>query len=462
MTPPPGFWGRATRLLSLAGVLALSFAQPPAKAQEARRVYRVAIDLEYEPYEFVDDQGNAQGFTPALLRAIGASAGVRFEFLPLTWPAAVEALGSGSVDLVSMIPTPERRARYQFSAPHSRITQGIFRNHESSDVVDLASLAGHRVGLQQDDVSALALAGRSDFEPRMFSSKLDGLVHLNVGSIDALICAQQAGVRLVSRHRLANISLVAGGLFPQDFAFATHQGNQPLIELLDMHLARLRASGRLQALSEEWLAGRLDPPGWMERNRLTLVALGGLLAGALLLVLIWNRSLQRRVRAATTDLREREARYGAMVNSISDAIISADSAGNIVGWNPGAERLYGWAESEILGRPLALLQPARDQDGLLADLPRAAASLTPSLRGETIELEGRRKDGSEFPLSLSLSEWQVGPAGFYTVIVHDNTGRKRAAREKAALESRLQQAQKMESVGGWRAASRTTSTTCSG
>ncbi len=143
---------------------------------------------------------------------------------------------------------------------------------------------------------------------------------------------------------------------------------------------------------------------------------------------------------AQTAVHEREARYGAMVRSFADAIISADRAGQIIGWNPGAERIFGYPESEILGQPLTLLLPARHHDRHTAGMARVAAGGPHHIIGTTVEVEGRRKDGSEFPLTLVLSEWQIGSQKFFTAIIHDITVTKAAEDRLRKLSAVIEQA----------------------
>ncbi|MCX6065398.1 MAG: PAS domain S-box protein, partial [Chloroflexi bacterium] len=125
-------------------------------------------------------------------------------------------------------------------------------------------------------------------------------------------------------------------------------------------------------------------------------------------------------------LRASELRYQAVINSANDAIISADSAGTIVSWNPGAERIFGHTETEARGQSLQLLVPAGYQEGLLAGLARNKTGAGKRILGKTIELEGLRKDGCIFPLELSLSEWQGAEEKIYTAIIRDITERKQA------------------------------------
>ncbi len=131
-------------------------------------------------------------------------------------------------------------------------------------------------------------------------------------------------------------------------------------------------------------------------------------------------------KAAEKAVHESAAHYEALVHSINDAIISADSAGNIVSLNPAAERIFGYTEVEVRGRPITLLQPAQYHDRHRAGLARVQSGGAPHVIGQTVEVQGRRKDGSEFPLLLSLSEWQVAEGKNFTAVIRDITERKQA------------------------------------
>ena len=116
----------------------------------------------------------------------------------------------------------------------------------------------------------------------------------------------------------------------------------------------------------------------------------------------------------------------AVQDSANDAIISADSAGNVVGWNPSAERLFGYPWTEINGQPLTVLMPERFRDRHCEGLARVAAGGAPHLIGKTVEFAGLHKDGSEFPLELSLAQWETSAGRFFTAIIRNITERKRA------------------------------------
>ncbi len=128
--------------------------------------------------------------------------------------------------------------------------------------------------------------------------------------------------------------------------------------------------------------------------------------------------------AATRVLSASQTRYRAVAQTAHDAIVTVDEAGAIVGWNRGAERIFGHTEAELYGRPLAVLFPARFHDA-------RGVGLASQLHGvdgpdQTRELWGLRKDGSEFPVELSQANFEIDGQWFVTSILRDLTRRHRA------------------------------------
>ena len=137
------------------------------------------------------------------------------------------------------------------------------------------------------------------------------------------------------------------------------------------------------------------------------------------------------------ELRDSEARYRAQADSAVDAIVSADAAGRIVYWNGGAEKAFGYPKDEVIGQPLSILMPDRYRDGHIAGLARFSATGNVHVIGQTLELHGLRRDGTEFPLELTISTWKTGEGTFYSSIIRDTTERKRAEEELNAARPQV-------------------------
>jgi PAS domain S-box-containing protein len=144
--------------------------------------------------------------------------------------------------------------------------------------------------------------------------------------------------------------------------------------------------------------------------------------------------------------RETEMRLRSITDAAADGVIAADERGHIVSWNRGAEAIFGYPEAEVVGSPLSLLMPERLRETYRGEIERAGAVAKPVLtRG--LEFLGLRKDGTEFPLELSLGSWDSDQGRFYVGIVRDVTARKRAEEVLHQTEHQLRQSQKMEVVG---------------
>lgn len=123
-------------------------------------------------------------------------------------------------------------------------------------------------------------------------------------------------------------------------------------------------------------------------------------------------------------LRASIERYEAVVQSSNDAIITADSRGIIVAWNPCAAKIFGYEESEIIGQPLDSLMPLRFRTDHHAKMKRILSGNEINILDRTVELKGLRKDGSEFDIDLSIARWEVADGIYFTSTVRDITQRK--------------------------------------
>jgi PAS domain S-box-containing protein len=136
----------------------------------------------------------------------------------------------------------------------------------------------------------------------------------------------------------------------------------------------------------------------------------------------------RRIRRET----ETTAAYlASLIESCDDAIIGKSLDGTVVSWNNGAERLYGYAASEMIGRPLALLVPSyRPQE-----LPEILEKVKRGERVESLETVRLRKDGTPVEVSLTVSPVKdaVGRIIGASAISRDITRRKQEETEKIEL-----------------------------
>ncbi len=123
-------------------------------------------------------------------------------------------------------------------------------------------------------------------------------------------------------------------------------------------------------------------------------------------------------------LKSSEERYRSLKESAVEGIIIADACGEIVDWNPGAADIFGYEKEEVTGRPVEILMPDRYRTSFRKGIERVHRTGEGRLLGETVEMEGLRRDGDRFPLEISLSSWKVDGERCFAAILRDVTEKK--------------------------------------
>ncbi len=132
-------------------------------------------------------------------------------------------------------------------------------------------------------------------------------------------------------------------------------------------------------------------------------------------------------------LQASEARYRAIIDTAVDAIVLINAEGIVQSFNPAAERIFGYAAGEVTGQNVAMLMTGRDRDAHNGYIDAYRRTGQAKIIGHGREVIGRRKDGSEFPLDLSIAEWQAEGKIFFTGIMRDVSLRKQAEEANARL-----------------------------
>ena len=194
-------------------------------------------------------------------------------------------------------------------------------------------------------------------------------------------------------------------------------------------------------------AAAVASPTWAAAG---FLGAGGTIAtGACLLwcqrrILHWVRaasaSAERERSAAAEAASAHAARWRAIVDTATEGIVTIDARGTVENVNGAAIRLFGYAENEMLGRNVMLLMPEpfnAEHDGYLR---RYLQTGERRIIGIGREVVGRRKDGTTFPIDLSVGEGWIGEVRFFTAVIRDITERKQ-------MQSKLAQTERLAAVG---------------
>jgi PAS domain S-box-containing protein len=136
-------------------------------------------------------------------------------------------------------------------------------------------------------------------------------------------------------------------------------------------------------------------------------------------------------------LMKAEAKYSALLEAAPDAMVVVNQAGEIVLLNLQAEKQFGYNRDELLGQQVKNIIPEGFAERLITDRTRTAADALAQQIGTGIELSGRRKDGSEFPIEIMLSPLEDAEGILVTAAIRDISVRKTAEEALRQSEERL-------------------------
>jgi PAS domain S-box-containing protein len=143
-----------------------------------------------------------------------------------------------------------------------------------------------------------------------------------------------------------------------------------------------------------------------------------------------RKRLESELRAAATRLVEREGRLAAIYDSVLDGIITINPSGSIESFNRAAARIFGYAPDQVMRRNIRMLMPEPYASAHDNYLERYVSTGQARFIGAVREVEGKRADGSVFPMEIALTETLLGSGRLFVAAVRDVTERRALERVK--------------------------------
>jgi two-component system, LuxR family, sensor kinase FixL len=140
------------------------------------------------------------------------------------------------------------------------------------------------------------------------------------------------------------------------------------------------------------------------------------------------------------ELRHKQEINTGIISSATDGLVTIDENHTIIGYNQGAEEMFGYSREEALGQDLKLIVPPPHKEFHRSYLQRYLATREAHVLGRQRRLTGQRRDGQAFPLSISFSVVEIHGSLYFTAIMRDIT-------EYKAMEDRVLQSERLAAVG---------------
>lgn len=152
-------------------------------------------------------------------------------------------------------------------------------------------------------------------------------------------------------------------------------------------------------------------------------------------------------RAAQDALRAQESHLRSILSTVPDAMIVIDDQGKILSFSAAAERLFGYSEAELLGANVSALMPSPDRDRHDGYIERYLATGEKRIIGIGRVVFAQRKDGSTFPMELSIGEAAGDTHPLFTGFIRDLTERQKTEARLESLQSELIHVSRVSAMG---------------
>ncbi len=439
----PFYYPTRWLLMTLAGCLCLA-----ASASAEPQVLRVVADDNYPPYLFRNADGEPEGYVADFWQLWQKKTGIKVELIATQWSEAQRMIQNGEADVIDMIfRTPQRELIYDYAAPYTNLPVAIYSHNSISGLSRLDSLRGFMVGVMAGDacIETLQKGGINDLH---FYDSYLGLIQGALRQEVKVFCLDEYPANYyLYQLKLESNFVKAFNLYEGQFHRAVIKGDTATLQLLNRGIGLIKQP-ELDALHDKWMGQSIGdgPYG----RYLFYAMLTALVAGVALL--LWNRSLQRRVDAKTAelkktlaDLQKAEERYRLVSDSSSDVIWLYDLTNLRFSYvSPSVQKLLGYSVPEILQKGMQDIMTEESYAAMRHTLSLRARTLMggdESGRIQTNEILQTRRDGSIVPTEVvtTLIPDEAGNITQVQGVTRDITERKMVERQMDMYREELEE-----------------------
>ena len=219
----------------------------------------VGTNAEFPPFEYIDDNGQPDGFDIALIKEVGKRAGFEVEITNMDFDALLMSMSTGGIDMAiaGMTANAERSKQVDFSDSYFQSGQVIIVKKDNDSIKIFQDLSGKSVAVQQGTTGDLTVTEGDEkcvvngVNVKRMNKGADAVVDLINGGVDAVVIDALPAQQFVKAHP-DDIKVIVDDAVVEEYAIALPKGNDTLLKSVNEALASIKEDGTLDKLAEQY------------------------------------------------------------------------------------------------------------------------------------------------------------------------------------------------------------------
>ncbi|MBU1096186.1 MAG: transporter substrate-binding domain-containing protein [Bacteroidetes bacterium] len=324
------------------------------QAQTEKTKYVYGGDKNFSPYEYLNEEGEPEGFNIDVIKAIAAEMQIEVEFKLGHWSQIREELErTNKIDISDMFYSSIRDSLVDFSIPFTIAYDEIFIRKNTKDINSLEDLYKKKAIVQNMSfVYDKLKKNYPSIDLITVESEPEALQLLSSGIGDCAILSQTVTRNIFQVKNYPNIIRAGSPIFPKEYAFVVKDGNSELLRIINNGLVRLKDKKILDEIEDNWFGQKEEEYKNIKTFVTYLIYLLIFLLLITSVIIAWNRSLKKQVLLKTASLLDAHKNFSDTLENMNEGFYLVNKNWTIININEHAAILLNKNSNELLNKNL--------------------------------------------------------------------------------------------------------------
>jgi signal transduction histidine kinase len=279
-----------------------------ANALFNKKTIIIGIDINYPPFEYIDENSQPQGFNVDLLKRVAEKAEVNVKFEYGTWNSIYNRFKKGEIDVINMFYSPQRDSLYEFSSPFLFLNQVFVGKKRNIIPNDIGEITNETIAVEEGSFPHAYLKTQGIENLKLASNVESALELVEEGICELAFVTKYAALEILDKNKW-NLKPGSKPITHSEYSFAVKDEDEQLLTLLNEALLEIEVTGELRKIQNKHISFYQDAEKEIKIIYKRIYWGSGIALIIVLLFLLWSITLKRIVSIKTKELKNANNEY---------------------------------------------------------------------------------------------------------------------------------------------------------